>query len=152
MNDTLHRLVYVSRNLIDGDPAAVSAEIGAILDVARRLNAEEEVTGALMFNDGRFAQVLEGPLDAVQETFERIQCDERHDDVRLLALEPVAERGFSSWSMAYVGQDEAARHAFAALAAEGGALDPGALPPERLFELLREHLDEADALAVRRAA
>ncbi|MCJ2078787.1 BLUF domain-containing protein [Methylobacterium sp. E-016] len=34
-----------------------------------------------MFNAGAFAQVLEGPRRQVEETFERIQCDDRHGDV-----------------------------------------------------------------------
>lgn len=150
MNDTLYRLVYVSRNLIDGDADDVAREIGTILDVSRTLNVDESVTGALMFNDGCFAQVLEGPHDAVQETFERIQCDERHDNVRLLGLEPVAERGFGDWSMAYVGQDAASRASFAALSA-GEALDVDAMPPERIFELLKAHLADAER-GVSRAA
>ena len=37
-----------------------------------------------MFNSGCFAQVLEGPHHAIQATFERIQCDERHSDVTVL--------------------------------------------------------------------
>ena len=145
MNDSLYRLVYVSRNRIAGDAEDVSRDIGAILDVSRALNVDEGVTGALMFNDGCFAQVLEGPHDAVQETFERIQCDERHDNVRLLGLEPVTERGFGGWSMGYVGQDEASRTSFAALSADG-ALDPDAMPSERIFELLKAHLADAERL------
>ena len=151
MNDALYRLVYVSRNRIEADGPALLQEIGGILDKSRSRNAEDGITGALMYNDGCFAQVLEGEHDALQETFERIQCDERHDEVCLLGLERVEARGFGNWSMAYVGQDEASRRSFAALSVDGG-LDPDALPPGRIFALLREHLADAERAARQLAA
>ena len=103
MNDALIRVVYVSQNTIQGNDEQVSAEIEHILDAARSLNAQSGITGALMFNRNLFAQVLEGPMDKVEETFERIQCDQRHSDVSLLACEPISERSFEQWSMAYIG-------------------------------------------------
>ena len=60
MTETLYRLVYFSRNLITGMPAEISAEIDSILASARRNNAPLGITGALIFNSGIFAQVLEG--------------------------------------------------------------------------------------------
>ena len=151
MNDSLYRLVYISRNRLSEDPDALLVEIGSILETARVLNGEHGVTGALMYNDGCFAQVLEGEHDALQDTFERIQCDERHDEVRLLGFEPVAERGFGDWSMAYVGGNERSRSAFAALAADG-ALDLDTIPSERIFALLKAHLADAEFDSARRAA
>lgn len=103
MSDALIRVVYVSQNTIQGNDEQVSAEIEHILDAARSLNAQSGITGALMFNRNLFAQVLEGPMDKVEETFERIQCDQRHSDVSLLACEPISERSFEQWSMAYIG-------------------------------------------------
>lgn len=103
MSDALIRVVYVSQNTIQGNDEQVSAEIEHILDAARSLNAQSGITGALMFNRNLFAQVLEGPMDKVEDTFERIQCDQRHSDVSLLACEPISERSFEQWSMAYIG-------------------------------------------------
>ena len=143
MNDSLYRLVYVSRNVIAGGEGELTAEIASILESARRLNAEADITGALMYNRGCFAQVLEGPRDALQDTFERIQCDERHEDVHLLGFEPTVERGFGEWSMAYVGQSERSREAFAGLAPDGG-FEPEAMPPERIYTLLVEHLADGE--------
>ena len=138
----LHRLVYVSRNALpaDGDPRA---EIERILDVSRRNNARAGVSGALMFNAGLFAQVLEGSRFAVEETFERIQCDERHDDVRILEFGPVAERRFDAWSMTWAGRDAADVDAFATLASDTG-FDASRLGGDRVLELLGSHLNEAD--------
>ncbi len=103
----LHRVLYCSRNLIPGAPRTVAADIGRILDASRRNNARDGITGGLLFSQGCFAQVLEGPLDAVENTFERIQCDERHGDVTVLQSGPIAARDFPDWSMAFAGPDAA---------------------------------------------
>ena len=148
MTDTLHRLAYVSRNAL-APGADATAEIEAILALSRRNNARNGVSGALMFNAGLFAQVLEGELVALEETFERIQCDARHDDVRILQFEPVAARRFDAWSMAWAGRDAAPVDALAALAADTG-FDAACLGGDRVLELLVSHLDDGSGL--RRAA
>ncbi|MCJ2074874.1 BLUF domain-containing protein, partial [Methylobacterium sp. E-016] len=77
----LYRLVYASKNLLQGSEAEMTASITQILAASQRNNGRSNVSGALMFNAGAFAQVLEGPRRQVEETFERIQCDDRHGDV-----------------------------------------------------------------------
>ena len=103
----LHRVLYCSRNLIPGTPEAVAADVGSILATSRRNNARDGITGGLLFSEGCFAQVLEGPLDAIESAFERIQCDERHSDVTVLQSGPIATRDFPDWSMAFTGSDRA---------------------------------------------
>ncbi len=95
----LFRIVYCSRNMID--PAQADEELPVILAAAQRNNAAQGVTGALLYNDGIFAQVLEGPFEAVQTVFERIQIDPRHDYVIALVAENVTERAFAGWAMAH---------------------------------------------------
>lgn len=110
MNDeSLFRVVYVSRNLLAA--ADAEAEVARILDASRRNNPKVGVTGALLFSEDCFAQALEGPLDAVETTFERIQCDERHGDVVVLEAGTAKQREFPNWSMAYAGRcrDDRAR-------------------------------------------
>ena len=99
----LFRIVYCSRNSIPGSPAAVSDDIEAILQVSRRNNARDGISGGLLFSRNSFAQVLEGPADAVEAAFERIQCDERHSEVSVVQSGPVTTRDFPEWSMAYSG-------------------------------------------------
>ena len=103
MSESLSSLAYFSRNAIDGDPAAVQLEIGRILASARRNNARLGVTGALVYSDGCFAQVLEGEREHVEAVFESIQCDPRHRDVTILHLHEVERRSFGEWSMAFGG-------------------------------------------------
>ena len=99
----LHRLVYCSRNAIADAHADVAREVEQILAASRRNNPRDGITGALLYSEGCFAQVLEGPLAAVERTFERIQCDFRHADVIVLEVGPAEARMFGDWSMAYGG-------------------------------------------------
>ncbi len=103
MNIQLYRLVYCSRNRIRGTEVEVTAEIQQILRTSRENNARAGVTGALLYNAGNFAQTLEGPLEAVEEVFERIQEDFRHSDVTIVENGPVAARLFGDWAMAMCG-------------------------------------------------
>ena len=142
----IHRLVYYSRNRLSND-ALTAWNIKDILSASRANNARVEVTGALMFNAGCFAQVLEGPREAVEETFERIQQDERHGEVSLLDFGPVDARAFETWSMGYVGGSEQGRTRFADIAGESG-FRPEKFTGEHLFQTLhRLALEEEQAIA-----
>lgn len=143
MAGALYRLVYLSYNNVDTAADVLQTEIDQILAVSRRNNALVDVTGALMFNTGCFAQVLEGPKGAVMETFERIQCDMRHNKVSVLAFDETDERRFSNWSMAYVGHEAAAENRFNHVASESG-FNMAELDGERVFALLQQHLQEAE--------
>ena len=115
MNE-LYRLVYTSRNLLVGDEDARVSAVAEILARSQANNARVGVTGALLFNGGYFAQVLEGPRVAGEATFERIQRDPRHSDVAVLQCEPVEERGFPHWSMSFIGHSPRGRALWAEIA------------------------------------
>jgi hypothetical protein len=139
----LQRLVYYSRNAIPGTEQGCRHEIEQILATSRRNNRAAGVTGALMFNTGCFAQILEGPLAAIEATFERIQRDRRHAEVLLLDLSPITARGFASWSMAFVGSSPEDARRFACIAGQH-RFDPARLVGERLFELLHRRVLEEE--------
>lgn len=116
----LQRIVYFSRNRMTGDSAAMRKEVETILDAARRNNRAAGLTGALIFNSGGFAQVLEGERDALAATFERIQCDPRHSDVLVLEYCEADRRYFDHWSMAFVGVNQDDQRLFGAISKESG--------------------------------
>jgi Sensors of blue-light using FAD len=149
MEKALYRLVYISRNEIIGDDAKIRHEIEQILASAREKNPQANITGALMFNAGSFAQVLEGAHDDIQETFERIQCDPRHSHVVMLALGPVKQREFSNWSMAYLGTDSTASAKFGDITHDP-EFDAALLKGDRILSLIKEHLHEAELRAERK--
>ena len=105
----LYNLAYISKNAIKGTPEEINHEIRDILAVAHRNNPQKGVTGALLYSGGYFCQVIEGPQEVLEELFETIQLDGRHNAVTVLHFEPIAARGFSDWAMALAGVEEHAR-------------------------------------------
>ncbi len=99
----LSRVLYCSRNSIPGGTTAIAASVQTILAASRVNNARDGITGGLLFSEGCFAQVLEGPTDAVEAAFERIQCDDRHSEVTVLQVGPITTRDFPDWSMGFAG-------------------------------------------------
>ncbi|HMN57130.1 MAG TPA: BLUF domain-containing protein, partial [Ottowia sp.] len=75
----LVRLLYASR-AVDQAPSAIQA----ILDSARRHNADSGVTGLLVYGGGVFMQAIEGGRQAVSDLYGTISRDARHKDVALL--------------------------------------------------------------------
>ena len=118
---SVYNLVYISESRMGPPTPATLQAVDDILAVARHRNASVDVTGALLFTEGRFVQVLEGERNKVHEVFERIGADARHADVEILSAQYSDRRRFKEWSMAFVGDNEAfhAKFADAPLAALG---------------------------------
>lgn len=99
------RLIYRSRSLLPDEPGNDGdASLASILDVSRKNNKKQDVTGALVLyeHDKRFAQVLEGVESDVLEVFERLKGDKRHDSIEIHEAGPAPARLFSRWAMALV--------------------------------------------------
>ncbi len=154
MSSRLSTLVYSSRNAIEDAGGDVRVELNRILSSARRNNPGLDVTGALVFSENRFAQVLEGPEASVDAIYNTIEIDPRHCDVVILKREAIRERTFPRWSMAFVQVGGVVK-------IDGGSSQPidafgSAKPPETperdlvaaLFDLIALHKAEAgEALA-----
>ena len=95
---SLVQLVYVSAAAV---PFA-DAELEDLLALARENNSSLSVTGILLFTDQTFFQVLEGDRNVVQQLYEKIALDRRHNNVLLLAKREIGERNFGDWSMGFV--------------------------------------------------
>jgi len=80
-----------------------------ILKVARKRNAEHNITGVLLYSEGTFIQALEGDDKAIYEIFDLIERDNRHKNIIKLVDKPLHERNFPDWSMGFavVDQDRA---------------------------------------------
>jgi len=77
-------------------------ELEELLEDARNSNAKKGITGALVYVDGAFLQILEGELEAVKELMGRISKDFRHETVTVLKEGAIPSASFSDWEMAYV--------------------------------------------------
>jgi hypothetical protein len=73
-----------------------------ILGDARTGNQARNVTGALIYVDGVFFQIIEGDKDVVQNLMANIARDSRHHSVKVFYEAEVDVRTFASWSMAYL--------------------------------------------------
>ncbi|AIV39213.1 MULTISPECIES: BLUF domain-containing protein [unclassified Curtobacterium] len=94
-------LIYSSvatRSLDDDDLAGLLAQ-------SRRANAENDITGVLLFRNGYFLQLLEGPDQAVRAKMATIKHDDRHTKVTVLTEELIEERQFPEWTMGYPAED-----------------------------------------------
>ena len=92
--------------------APVSDEqIADILQVARRNNARDGLTGALLYHGGRFIQILEGPDDRVNFWYDIIAADPRHRILQKVREKQVTERQFPEWTMGFrpLSDDSAAQ-------------------------------------------
>ena len=98
---SLYRCVYVSSARLA--PQHRGAQVAQIVDHAVAANAAMEITGALMFDRTRFAQLFEGPPLAVIPLARKIARDKRHDQVVFLEHQPVNQRLFEGCLMAYHG-------------------------------------------------
>lgn len=111
----LVRLVYASQPFGFDD-----AILSGILHDARSRNLRDGITGALICRADLYLQLLEGPAAAVEATYRRILCDDRHLDVRLLARSESPERLFGRWAMR---DDPAQSWMWTPAQVAGGAVD-----------------------------
>jgi hypothetical protein len=72
-----------------------------LLHQCRENNRRQGITGMLLYNDGNFVQVLEGPQEAVDRLLATIKHDLRHKGVLELLRGDLAERQFPDWSMGF---------------------------------------------------
>jgi FAD-dependent sensor of blue light len=97
MQESLIHLIYASR----ASPQFSEQGIPALLEKARLNNSQHAVTGMLLYIDGSFFQVVEGPRDTVAALFKRIGADPRHQLVTHIISEPISRRSFGDWTMGY---------------------------------------------------
>lgn len=131
----LVRLVYASRPFgFDGQT------LYGILSAARRNNARDDITGALICRGDLYLQLLEGPEAAVAAAYRRIEADDRHLEVTRLLAGPAEARLFAAWAM----RDDPARSWMwtQAEVAEGAVERAGAAQILGVFDRLRAEAPE----------
>lgn len=131
--DNLAHLIYASTATPEFNPA----DLPTILQKARRRNAEQSVTGMLLYTSGSFFQVLEGAEATLAELFALISADPRHKNVTKIIHEPIANRAFGDWTMGYSQIDAAELESiegFSDFFLQSNSL--ASLPPGRAKKLL----------------
>ena len=93
----MHSLVYRSE-AVDN---FTLPEIYKMLSKARVFNSKHNITGCLLYHNGKFLQLLEGEEKVVERLFNRIKKDARHHKMEIICQEHGTMRLFDEWSMAF---------------------------------------------------
>jgi Sensors of blue-light using FAD len=83
-------------------------DIAALLLATRANNRRHGITGALLYQEGRFIQIIEGPEEILRERFAIISSDSRHRRVRVLREKTIVDRQFPEWTMGFAAADSGA--------------------------------------------
>jgi len=140
MDSDLRTIVYCSTSAIKGTEAEIADALLDLLDKARLKNSCLGITGALLYNHGDFAQVLEGHPRVLDRLVATIDADPRHRNVTVALDRPIAERAFPVWTMAFglVGEHPAIDRAIGAVFAGAPNAD------ENMLDVLKKMIVKED--------
>ena len=93
---------YLSQSKLDWTDEAIDQ----LLERSKQNNATRGITGAMIYANGYFMQLIEGPQIAVDELYRAIEADPRHDVLSLLHNQEIEDRHFSDWAMEYRDSDD----------------------------------------------
>ncbi|STX29241.1 regulatory protein (GGDEF domain) [Legionella beliardensis] len=94
MSDLYH-LIYKS----EAKKPLDACELTELAKLARFKNFIYQLSGLLIYSEQRFFQVLEGKLSSIELIYQKIEEDDRHENIVLLTKEPIASRTFWRWNM-----------------------------------------------------
>lgn len=99
--ESIFHLVYQSEASVD----ISYTDIRDILEVSRRNNSRDGITGLLIYRDGYFLQLLEGDEAKVHLILNKIRADKRNHSLQVLIETTSDQRLFEDWSMAFFDAD-----------------------------------------------
>ena len=76
-------------------------QLADLLESARQYNHANELTGLLVYDDGRFFQWIEGHPDKLATVWDAIQRDSRHTDIQIMGNQSIPLRFFGDWDMRF---------------------------------------------------
>jgi hypothetical protein len=76
-------------------------ELTDTLEVSNINNSLNNITGLLLYSEGNFIQLLEGEEQDVKITFNRINQDQRHKGITIIASGTIEYRNFPEWAMGF---------------------------------------------------
>jgi hypothetical protein len=84
-------------------------DLQTLLLRARKKNHAAGISGMLVYDQGSFLQVLEGPLSAVTEVYAAIAADRRHKNLNILFKDTIDAKEFEEWAMGFADPQSSAR-------------------------------------------
>lgn len=98
----MYQLTYISKAI----PDIKRQDLDDILEEADAENAIRNITGCLIYHNGRFVQILEGSKEDLRYIYRKIEADPRHHTVTLLWENEIDHRFFAQWNMAFYRADD----------------------------------------------
>ncbi|WP_081771261.1 BLUF domain-containing protein [Methylibium sp. T29] len=81
--------------------------IAVVVAEARQLNAEQSITGVLVFDGAQVCQYVEGEVGTIDALIERLMVDPRHEQLKVLHHATLqGERRFARWRLGYLMLDD----------------------------------------------
>ena len=77
-----------------------------IMTKADEFNRENEITGILLYNERNFFQLVEGEKKTVQDLYERILQDTRHQNIIKFLEKPVSRPSFDGYLTEFITDTE----------------------------------------------
>ena len=96
-------IVYISTT----SKILTDSELAEMLKENYLNNRRANINGMLIYTEGSFIQVLEGPEDSVKRTYQEIVQDSRQKNIIKLAEDTINVPNFNNWSMAFIPSDPA---------------------------------------------
>ena len=98
---SLHQLIYISQAV----KKFSTGELIILLETAHKFNQESNISGALLYNQDLFFQVIEGEKNTLNVLFfDHIKKDKRHAHINCFFDGPIEKRIFPDWNMAFYGK------------------------------------------------
>ena len=147
--ESIRQIIYISQ----ATRRIQQPELEALVATASRNNKQANITGALMYIENSFLQVLEGEDESITRLLAMIESDPRHEDMRIISDRLIDFRNFNEWSMAYVKPDiqdsSIVVNEMRSTMTPGGDGDPIVMPLPQTFAMM-QRLYKTD-LALQRA-
>jgi lipopolysaccharide export LptBFGC system permease protein LptF len=80
-----------------------------LFTVCQKKNKKNDLTGVLFFENGHFAQILEGEREIILKTWDTISSDPRHEVLRKISFKEIDQRLFPNWGLRFYGAEKIAQ-------------------------------------------
>lgn len=93
----MHHIIYMST----ASWPMTDAELEDLLRQAQQGNERAGITGALVYGDGQFMQIMEGEQAVLEDLYTHLGQDRRHKGLFKFADRAIPARRFAEWSMGF---------------------------------------------------
>lgn len=80
-------------------PDLESSDVFEIVEASARKNPAREITGFLIYHEGRFFQFIEGPSESLSALLSKLESDTRHHSLEVVERGLATQRWFPDWAM-----------------------------------------------------